>query len=421
MTTRKRSLPLTLLCAGLMSIVLQARGGDGTSEYLELRRLIGKERFTEAIDQCRQLIERYPEVLDLYETLPEVSQYANTLPAATKFFEERIADGTGIQYAFYGLGKTYYYRKDYRSAVLAFKRAIDLGLNKPECYRNYEYAFEKLEGVEAAVRHFSSLSHRYPDNANYWYALALAYWEKQDFRKVLQHSEQAESRVHNEPRYAEARAVAMMNTGNNEKASLLLSRLLVEAERKGDVQDIQLLRSYLVLILVQKSNSSLVNTIVQEILKDAREFGFFRWIGWGYKRLADVEFFAGNYEKALLSAQKALEASERCKDEELILAILALQFHANTELGNIEGALDRGIERIRLSREKGHERDYVYALSDAAWAYQKVGEAGLKQGMSGGAMSTPRIERTSSGARCSMGIADPFFRFRSKVELGAAT
>lgn len=346
---------------------------NSSSDYLELRRLIGREHFSEAIEQCRRLIRQYPDNVGLYETLPEVSQYAGVLPAAIKFFEERIEDGTGIKYAYYGLGTTYYYLKDYRLAVLAFKRAIDLGLSTPECYRNYEYAFEKLEGVEAAIKHFNSLSHREPDNANYAYALALAYWEKQEFRKVQLHSRQALARNPDEPRYLEANAVAMLYTGNTEKASALLERLLTEAKLKGDVSDIQLLRSYLVLIHVQQSRRGLVNATVQEILSDAREFGFFRWVGWGYKRLADVEFFAGNYEEALISAQKALGASERCKDEDLILAILVLQFHANTELGNLEGALDCCVQRLKRSQQKGEGRDYVYALSDIAWTYQKLG------------------------------------------------
>ena len=133
-----------------------ATTGDRQAEYIQLRLLIGEQHFSEALDRCRILIEKYPDFVYLYETMAEIALYAQDLSGAAKFFEERIEDGTSLELSYFGLGTVYFNKAAYREASLCFDRAIELGIAAPECYRNFVYAYERLEGVDASIRFFNS-------------------------------------------------------------------------------------------------------------------------------------------------------------------------------------------------------------------------------------------------------------------------
>ena len=61
----------------LASSASQLYSGDRKAEYLEMRRVVGKEKFLDAIARCKQLIEAYPDYVylyDIYTFLPSDKQ-----------------------------------------------------------------------------------------------------------------------------------------------------------------------------------------------------------------------------------------------------------------------------------------------------------------------------------------------------------
>ncbi|MFQ5797916.1 MAG: CHAT domain-containing protein [Bacteroidota bacterium] len=362
-----------LLCALVLLESPELFAGDRISDYLELRRLIGKEQFSEAIERCKDLIEVYPDYFYLYETLAEVSQYAGDLDNAAEYFEERIEEGREIGLSYYGLARVHHYKKNYRTAVLSYHKAIELGLDVPECYAHYAHAYEKLQGVDSAIRYFSSLCHRHPENANYWYALAVAHWPTGAYERVLQCVEEALSRRKGERRYLQARAAALLWEGRVAEGAVLLKQLLPLAQVRGDIGRAQFLRWYASFSfdITNVQDSSVAE--IQEAIKEAREFGQFRWLGWGFRRLAQIENNAGNYENGLIYAQKAVDAYQRANDDEAIISALNEQFGAHIELGNFEEALDGAFLVLRRARGQGNERRLIHALADIAWTYHEMG------------------------------------------------
>ncbi|MEK6571464.1 MAG: hypothetical protein AABZ61_08850, partial [Bacteroidota bacterium] len=236
---------MVVVCACVFLQTSSLYADDRKSEYLDLRRLIGKEKFKDAIERCKELIEKYPDYFYLYETLAEVSQYAGDLDNAMKYFEKRIEEGREVGLTYYGLARVNDYKKNYRSAVLLYHKATEFGVDVPECYRDYEYAYEKFEGLESAIRYFSSLCHRNPENANYWYSFALAYWGKDDLGKTIQCLEEALLRRKGEAKYLEAKMGASFLHGPAVALSDLRDRLLPLAHERADIDGAQFLQFYL--------------------------------------------------------------------------------------------------------------------------------------------------------------------------------
>ena len=351
----------------------QLYSGDRKAEYLEMRRVVGKEKFLDAIARCKQLIEAYPDYVYLYETLPEVAQYAAELPDAVKYFESRIEDGREIGLAYFGLGTVYYYMKDYRSAVLCINKAVELGVSAPECFKTFEYAYEKLEGVDAAIRFFNLLCHRNPENANYRYAVALAYWNKHDYQKVLEAIAEAMRLSSSEPKYCEVKEAILLRVGTDPETTTRIAHLMRSAEARADLAGLQFLRSHVVQMYGQACQWDSVVSIVNRVVKEASEFGLYRWQGWALMRLADTDFYLGNYKGSLLWAQRTLSTGHLVSDFELLFAGLIAKLRAHLELGNLNEALETAFERLRLVQGRGHDLDLIRVLADVALTYHEMG------------------------------------------------
>jgi len=76
---------LVVLPALLILTASAAVSSVGDAEYVALRRMIGQERYNDAITTCIDLIRDHPEVLSLYEALPEVAQYAGRIDKSGRF------------------------------------------------------------------------------------------------------------------------------------------------------------------------------------------------------------------------------------------------------------------------------------------------------------------------------------------------
>jgi len=196
------------------------------------------------------LIRQYPGYLYFYETLAEVAHYAQKDSLALQEFEERIEDGTELGLAYYGLGVTCCNLKNYQSAVLCFTKAIDAGNVTAECHRRFEMAYEKMEGIDAAISYFNLLCRRDPSNPNSWYRLALAYWSKQDVKKVASCLDEALAKRPHERRFLQAKAALLCLTGRQRRARPLIDSLLSRCDRELDFEGRAFLESYLATLTV---------------------------------------------------------------------------------------------------------------------------------------------------------------------------
>ncbi|MGB5875263.1 MAG: tetratricopeptide repeat protein, partial [Bacteroidota bacterium] len=369
------------------------------ADYLELRQMIGRREFSEALSRCEDLVEKYPDHLPFYESLAEVAQYGGELDHAIKFFEKRIEDGTEMPLSYFGLGNTYYLMNDDRRAVRLFMRAIDLGLAAPECYKAFEYAYERLEGVETTIRVFTSLCHRYPDNANYWYASALAYWSKADFNQALQYLDEAVMRDPDEPRFHQARAALLFRLRRQEEATSIALQHIALAEAYGDITGAELIRSHQIQKLVEERLYEKAKELCSQSIQRREYYGLFRWAGWGYLQYAGIAFLQSEYVTSLEQTREALDLAALADDRELLEFSLARQYESSMEKGDFVLATSSARARFEITKNQGSQST-ILALNDLGRAFQARGvyQTGLNYSIE--ALARAQIERVDSSLLC---------------------
>ncbi len=360
-------LAIVLVCAS------EAVPSVGDAEYVALRRMIGQEKYDDAITTCIDLIRDHPDFLPLYETLPEVAQYAGNIDRAVAFFESRVENGTALPFVYYGLGTAFYSKHDYRTAVVYFNNAIEAGNTTPECYRGLEYAYEKLEGLDAATRYFNLLCHRDPQNPNNWYGLALAYWTRQDYDRVKSCLYEALARRPGERRYVQAQVAAAYLRGETDSVVGKMSKLIANASEELDFGGKEFLKSFVVFGHFNRDRYQSAMQTIEEIINDSKTYGYLRWLGWGYKRMSDVKFLMGEYQVSISFAKQASAVAEKVGDEELILASLSRQFEVYSEIGDYYDALETAYRKQTVAQATGMGREGIRALGDIAWTLHSLG------------------------------------------------
>jgi CHAT domain-containing protein/tetratricopeptide (TPR) repeat protein len=385
-----------------VSSSVTASAGDRQADYIQLRLLIGEQHFSEALERCRVLIATYPDYVYLYETLAEIALYAQDLDGAAQFFEQRIEDGTRLELSYFGLGTVYYNMGAYREASLCFDRAIELGIEAPECYRNFVYAYERLEGVDASIRLFNSLCHRDPKNPHFWYAAALAYWSKRDYQTALKNLEEALSQNGQEQKYWQAKGAVLVLIGNLHEGAPLLAHLIKSAEKQADLGGVQFLTSYDVLGRDRQGAPKLHNDIAERSLQSAQRYGQFRWIGWWYERLANIEYSRSLYQSAILHSQIAFAASRKSLDNQLGLDALIRQVESSMDLGCYDTAMECAYEELKISQEEKDTGRTARSLNDLAWIYHELGVDDVAMEYAVGALSI--LENTNAGKELLMRV-----------------
>jgi CHAT domain-containing protein/tetratricopeptide (TPR) repeat protein len=352
------------------------RGGNTgfIEEYRNLRLMIGRQEFSQAIDVCRAMINRYPASIPLYETLAEVGLYSERLDEVDRFFEERIETGEKPVYAYFGIGLVHYDRRDYRTAVLCFDRAISLGLAAPECYRMLEYAYEKTSGEDAAIRFFTLLCHRDPDNANHWYGLALAYWDKKDPSKIFRYLDNALERSPDEQVYLQARAAATSLLGDENSALKLMIGVLSRSLEEADYQGFFFVQAHLVQMQVMLGKPVTNAPALYTLTNTATKFGYYRWQGWGYLKESDSYFFRADFVRSDSVVQRAYNSSLTSHDANLTSAVLVRAVENSLALGKLFDALDYCLQRASTAQRDHNDLEYLLSLTDLARVYNEMGK-----------------------------------------------
>ncbi len=342
-------------------------------DYVALRRMIGQERYDEAMSRCIELIRDHPDMLSLYETLPEIAQYAGNIDRAVTFLESRVEDGTELPLVYYGLGTAFYSKQDYRTAVVYFNNAIEAGNTTAECYRGLEYAYEKLEGIDAATRYFNLLCHRDPRNGNNWYGLALAYWTRQDYERVKSCLNEALAQRPGERRYIQAQVAAAYLRGETDSVSGMINGLIANASEDLDFTGKEFLKSFVAVGHFNRDRYPSAIQTIEEIISDGKTYGFLRWLGWGYKRMSDVRFLMGEYQLAIQFSKQAAMVAEKVGDEELLIAALDRQFEVYSEMGDFYNELEAAYQEQIVYPKLGASTERIRPLVDIACALHDVG------------------------------------------------
>ena len=350
-------------------VVLFARSlqaGTFKSEFIELRKMVGRAEYDASFDRCKAMIVQHPTEGILYDVLAEIAMYAGRTDDAMSFLWERVEDGTGLSLCYFGLGNLSYRREDDHNAIMFLSKAIELGVEVPECYSDFVYSYERSDGVDPTLKLMTSLCHRHPKNGHFWYGLALAYWANGDFSNVVKHLSEALRIRPAEARFRHARSTALMVIAKEISTGESKERLIEEALSQNDFHGLLLLRSGIAIALQQQGKIDAAIDECLGLIRIAEEFGYVRWIGWGYKQLSDIYSILSQYGRSVESAEKAFLNACLSKDYQLIHSALARSFDSNLELLNFDAATTCIARRIRAYSASKSRTYLVGTLLDAS-------------------------------------------------------
>jgi tetratricopeptide (TPR) repeat protein len=373
-----------------------------SEEYLDLRRMVGRAEYDAALERCKAMIVQYPKEGVLYEGLAEIAQYAGRIDDAMSFLWERVEDGTGLSMCYFALGNLSYRREDDRNAVMFLSKAIELGVEVPECYSYFVYAYERLEGVDATLRLLTSLCHRQPKRANYWYGLALAYWSNADFSNVLMCINEAAGLAPAEPMFREVRAAIRLVTGGQRAGASEILTLADQALARNDIPHHCFLSAQLVQLNFKESNYRRADSIANHIISTSRQFGYRRWAGWGYQQVGEAAFLCGEYDKALLSLQNALAYAQKAGDQNLVELILSCTFEVHNERGDLYAACLTAQRRVESESRSPRSRAFVRSMNDMACILNSIGLYDLALDFAVEALSLADQLRLDGRVRCEL-------------------
>ncbi len=362
------------VCAIALASGQVAIAGTFSKEYLDLRRMVGRADYDAALERCEAMIVQYPREGVLYEGLAEIAQYAGRIDDAMSFLWERVEDGAGLSMCYFALGNLSYRREDDRNAVMFLGKAIELGVEVPECYSAFIYSYERLEGIDATLRLMTSLCHRHPAKAGYWYGLALAYWVNGDYSQVLRHLGEALRIRPLEDRYQHARITVMMLNAKDTDAGGFVSQMIANAFEKNDFHGLFLMMSG---VVIRRQQQGLIDSAIEEcraLLRVSEKFGYVRWTGWGYKQLADIYSVLSQYGGSVEAAERAYLNACVSGDFHLMQSSLARAFDSNLELLNLGGAIPCLARRVEACKTSQSRTYLIGILLDASRLFVFLGQ-----------------------------------------------
>jgi CHAT domain-containing protein/tetratricopeptide (TPR) repeat protein len=373
---KARSLFLAVALSATAPFVSRA-GDECVRDYLELRRLIGKELYDSAFDRSAEMLRGCPSFPPLYEAIVELGLYTRDWDRSELIIGEQIREGVEVPLALYALASLKALRNDHAAAVRYCLEAIEEGLTYSGVFSELAYAYEKAFGHDEAISMLGRLSRGSPRSAGLHYAAALGLWNKGDFRSVVAHLREAVALDASQPRYSDALAVADLHLGYSRRKAEYIERRQGLARCRGDIAGSQFLASSLVSDQIYAGDRNHQDRILQQSTAEASEFGFVRWLGWSLQRLADTKGLENDFPEALRYAMLARSLGFRSSDNGLVMVATQRISSTYLEAGILDSALLYAQMRWSLTSRDRSTSDYVSGLSKIALILFHMGHVQL--------------------------------------------
>lgn len=363
-------LPLVVFLSGFST----SAADDRTREYIELRRLIGQERFDEAFEKCKGLIERYPDHSGPYCSLAEISLYRRSFDPAMAFLNSRLSWGERMDQVLFGLGMLCYQRGEYKIAIRYVLRAIDPKSSSTEAFWVLAKSYEKMAGVDDALQIITRLCSRNPETGGYWYAVCLLHWSKSNFDAAKRALRNACEVDPFEPTYADLLAAVEYVQLRSPQSSLRLRDRIRSAEVRVDLDQAFLLRSILIHGEATHSPYDSLKTLLQSEIAQSRELGFFHWAALFQLLYASQTAYHGDFEESLVHISEVCKYADFANDTRTLNNALDLKTTSLIELSRLDEALESSFSWLETVDAGNRIEDVVRALCGISGIYHEKGD-----------------------------------------------
>jgi CHAT domain-containing protein/tetratricopeptide (TPR) repeat protein len=140
-----------------------------------------------------------------------------------------------------------------------------------------------------------------------------------------------------------------------------------------DFEGKALLESYVIMEYAEARRVEVITHSIENVIQIGRDYGFLRWLGWGYKMMADAVAQMGDYRSALRNINKAIEIAQAPYDTELLVASLTSGIDICDETGDYSQALKMALQANLVCTQEGMTRSRLITLCDIAWILHELG------------------------------------------------
>ncbi|MFQ5641534.1 MAG: tetratricopeptide repeat protein, partial [bacterium] len=230
---------VNLVCTGLVFLftfygILFPQDPDLRKNYNHALFLIGQQRYDEAIEGLKQIIERDSSFYPAYLKIVAVATYQDSLDAAEKHFSHALTKTSDNPYVYHALGLVYRERKEWQSAYQHILKALQLNFHYYPVYRDFVSVSRSNEEAEKTIK---QLIEQKPDIAAAYCGLAHLYSFQNLTEKQLNVSQKALQLRPDFPRARYYFSEALYRNGDYDKAWQECRRGIEDARKRNDIEN----------------------------------------------------------------------------------------------------------------------------------------------------------------------------------------
>ena len=132
-------------------------------------------KFDEILKQENELINLYPDSVDLYNIFGSTNLALNQFKNAIGNFKKAIKINPNLPIIFYNLGLSFHYDKNFESALSSYEKAIKLNPDHADTYCNMRMSFNEKGDFKRAIKSYRKTLEINPDHMGAHYNLGAIY------------------------------------------------------------------------------------------------------------------------------------------------------------------------------------------------------------------------------------------------------
>ncbi len=132
-------------------------------------------KFDEILKQENELINLYPDSVDLHNIFGSTNLALNQFKSAIGNFKKAIKINPNLPIIFYNLGLSFHYDKNFESALSSYKKAIKLNPDHADTYCNMGMSFNEKGDFKRAIKSYRKTLEINPDHIGAHYNLGAIY------------------------------------------------------------------------------------------------------------------------------------------------------------------------------------------------------------------------------------------------------
>ncbi len=167
---------------------------NATKEVLNtILELYHKGKFEEILKQENELINLYPDSVDLYNIFGSTNLALNQFKSAIGNFKKAIKINPNLPVIFYNLGLSFHYDKNFESALYSYEKAIKLKPDYAEAYCNMGMSFNEKGDLKEAIKSYRKTLEINPDHIGAHYNLGAIHSKTGELNLAIKNYKKANS------------------------------------------------------------------------------------------------------------------------------------------------------------------------------------------------------------------------------------